>query len=66
MANAIILGIVALILGSAITYIIIQKKKGVKCIGCSVGGKCHCNSAPKEQNSKEVKHSECSCSCCTH
>lgn len=45
MANAIVVLIVVLILGAAITYIVKAKKAGVKCIGCPAGGTCsgHCN-----------------------
>lgn len=37
--------IVLIILGSAIGYIVHAKRKGVKCIGCSVGSSCsgHCS-----------------------
>lgn len=40
MANVIVLIILALILGGAITYIVKAKKSGVKCIGCPAGGNC--------------------------
>ncbi len=40
MENFIIIVILAVILGSAITYIIKEKKKGVRCIGCPAAGKC--------------------------
>ena len=40
----IILGVILLIIAAAALYIIRQKKKGAKCIGCpyakSCGGKC--------------------------
>jgi len=36
----VILGIVLLIIGSALLYIRRAKKKGVKCIGCPDGVKC--------------------------
>lgn len=36
----IILGIVAVILGCAIWYIVKSKKQGVKCIGCPASGCC--------------------------
>ncbi len=35
--------VIAAILGSAITYIVKQKKKGVKCIGCPDSGACSGN-----------------------
>lgn len=40
MANVIVAGVVALILGVSITYIVKAKKAGVKCIGCPAGGTC--------------------------
>ena len=40
MADVIVLIILALILGGAITYIVKAKKSGVKCIGCPAGGNC--------------------------
>lgn len=49
MENFIVILILAIILGSAITYIVKAKKKGVKCIGCSAACSCsgHCNGASK-------------------
>ncbi len=40
MENAIVILIVALILGVSITYIVKAKRAGVKCIGCPAGGTC--------------------------
>ncbi|MBQ8604795.1 MAG: FeoB-associated Cys-rich membrane protein [Oscillospiraceae bacterium] len=40
MQNFILIAVLALILGAAITYIIKAKKAGVKCIGCSAAGCC--------------------------
>lgn len=40
MADLIVIGIVLLIVGAAVTYIIKEKKKGVKCIGCPAAGTC--------------------------
>lgn len=40
-----ILGIIAVILGFAISYIRNAKKKGIKCIGCPDGAKCAGNCA---------------------
>ena len=43
----IIIAAIILIVGGAIAYIITQKKKGKKCVGCPYGsscpGKCNCN-----------------------
>lgn len=45
MENILLIVILAGALGTAITYIIKSKKKGVKCIGCPAGGCCSkCNS----------------------
>ncbi len=40
MNDAIVLGILIVILGAAVGYIFWQKKKGAKCIGCSSAGSC--------------------------
>lgn len=38
MADYIIAGVVLLLIGAAIAYIIREKKRGVRCIGCPNGG----------------------------
>ena len=40
MADIIIIVVVAIIVGSAIAYIRKEKKRGVRCVGCSDGGSC--------------------------
>ena len=40
MADFIVMVILVLIVGAAVTYIRKEKKKGVKCIGCPDGGTC--------------------------
>lgn len=50
MADIIVLGIVLLIIGAAVAYIIKAKKAGAKCIGCPAGCKCSADG-----------HSPCSC-----
>lgn len=40
MADVIVAGIILIIVGSAMAYIIREKKKGVRCIGCSHAGAC--------------------------
>ena len=40
MENAILIIVLATILGGAIAYIVRAKQRGVKCIGCSAGGAC--------------------------
>lgn len=44
MINYIVGAIIAVLVISAIAYIVKEKKKGVKCIGCSSAGTCaHAN-----------------------
>ncbi len=45
MENFIIIGILALIIGGIIFYLIREKKRGVKCIGCPHGKQCCGNCA---------------------
>lgn len=40
MESLIVFLIIAVIIGSALAYIIKEKKKGVRCIGCSAAGTC--------------------------
>lgn len=47
MENYIVAGILIAVIAGIILYLIRQKKKGVKCVGCphtkQCGGKCSCN-----------------------
>ncbi len=44
MGDYIVLGIIVVILAAVIIYLVRQKKKGVKCIGCPYGKNCSsCN-----------------------
>jgi len=49
MSNIIVILVIVAIIGAAIAKIIIEKKKGVKCIGCPSGGtsknNCGCNTS---------------------
>ncbi len=50
MADLIVGGILSVIVGAAIIYLVKAKKKGVKCIGCPSEGQClgrnsHCTDA---------------------
>ena len=45
MADFIIAGIVVLLIGAAIAYIVKAKKSGVKCIGCPNSGCSHSNTS---------------------
>ncbi|NBI64758.1 FeoB-associated Cys-rich membrane protein [Clostridiales bacterium] len=58
MSNLIVIGILAILLGAAITYIVRAKKRGVKCIGCPAAGTC--SHAHKENGDPE---SSCGCGC---
>lgn len=40
MENAVIIGLLFVIIGAAAAYIVKAKRSGVKCIGCSAGGAC--------------------------
>lgn len=40
MADLIVGGILLVIVGAAIVYIVKAKKKGIKCIGCPAAGQC--------------------------
>ncbi len=40
MADLIVGGILIVIVGAAILYIVKAKKKGIKCIGCPAAGQC--------------------------
>lgn len=40
MANLIVLIILILIIGAAIAYIVREKKRGARCVGCPDGGTC--------------------------
>lgn len=52
MINLIVLLVIALIIGGAITYIVKEKKKGAVCIGCPDAGKCskHCSGQSTTQD----------------
>ena len=39
-ANAVVVIVIVAILGLSIAYIVREKKKGVRCIGCPDGGTC--------------------------
>ena len=54
MENIIIIGILFIIIGSAIIYILKEKKKGTGCIGCPAAGCCSakgCRKIAKDGNS---------------
>lgn len=41
MVNFIAGAVICLLLGLSIGYIVKEKKKGTKCIGCPMAGNCH-------------------------
>ena len=54
MINFVVLGIIAVIFAAAVVYIVKEKKRGVKCIGCPAAGTCA---------SKNNGNTECCCGC---
>ena len=60
MADFIAVVVIALIVGGAIAYIIREKKRGVKCIGCPAGATCP-NSGKCTGNCGGHSENECSC-----
>ena len=56
MSNFIVVAIIAVVVGAAIRYIIKEKKRGVKCIGCPDG--CTCAA-------KEAGNVSCCGGCCS-
>lgn len=55
MANLIVGGILLILVGSAVAYIVKEKKNGTKCIGCPSGGSC--------PGHKGGSHTACGCGC---
>lgn len=53
----IVIGIVAVLVILALTYMIKEKKKGVKCIGCPAGGHCCSCSSDKAKGKTPDKKS---------
>ena len=50
MTDFIVIGIVLIIVGGSVAYIVKEKKSGVKCIGCPAGGNCSGNCAGNSGN----------------
>lgn len=59
MVDVIVIVAVAIVVGAAVAYIIKEKKRGTKCIGCPAAGTCshNCSSC--------AGHGENGCSCHT-
>lgn len=49
MENIIVIAILVIVVGAAVFYILKEKKKGKKCIGCPYSGNasCHCKNTNK-------------------
>ena len=47
MTNGIIIGVVLLVIAAAVAYVVKEKKRGKRCIGCSHG--CSCKNACGKQ-----------------
>ena len=60
MTNFIVILIVIAIVGAAVAYIIREKKRGVKCIGCPAAGSCP-NSGKCMGNCSDNTGAQCSC-----
>ena len=56
LADFIVIGIIALVVGAAVAYIVKAKKSGKKCIGCPDG--CSCSSKKGDGSCGAA------CSCC--
>ncbi len=58
MGDYIVLGILVVILAAVIIYLVRQKKKGVKCVGCPHGkscSSCSCNCAAGTHLKDDIK-----------
>lgn len=60
MTDLIVIAVIVLIVGGAIVYIMKEKKKGVKCIGCPAGATCP-NSGKCTGDCSGHSGEECSC-----
>ena len=60
MTNIIVGLIIAAILGAAVAYIVREKKKGAKCIGCPASD---CCSMKKANHPQTVQHAGGGCGC---
>lgn len=57
MTDVLVIGIILLVVGIAVKYILKAKRSGVKCIGCPSAGMC---------SGKGEGHEACNCGChCT-
>ncbi len=63
MNEFIVWAIIFAILGSAVGYIVVQKKKGVKCVGCASETPCACLQEKEHSCACQTNTSQAS-SCC--
>lgn len=62
MANFIVVAVVLVIIGASVAYIIKEKKKGVRCIGCPAAGTCSSHQHGGESGcSGNCEGNTCSC-----
>lgn len=54
MADIIIVGVLLVLVGAAVSYIVKAKRNGAKCIGCPAGGNCP---------GRNAGHKGCGCGC---
>ena len=57
LVNVIAVAVIALIVGGALTYIILAKKRGEKCVGCPYAKQCSgkCGGCNNSQNTNTKK-----------
>lgn len=60
MTNFIVILIVIAIVSAAVAYIVREKKRGVKCIGCPAAGTCP-NSGKCKGNCSSDSDTQCAC-----
>ncbi len=60
MADFVVVAAIIIVVGAAIIYIIKEKKRGTKCIGCPAAGTCthHCSSAGGCMDNGEDSHTD--------
>lgn len=64
MADFIVILVLVLTVGAAVRYIVKEKKKGVRCIGCPSAGVCaHKQNGGCGCHSAETHGSGCGCGC---
>lgn len=59
MTNIIVGLVILLVVGAAVIYIIKEKKKGVKCIGCPAAAQCAAHR--QNMNCRGVEGNSCNC-----